>query len=167
MRTFSFKLTASLLVLGSAVVPAAAEDNKFYPGTMCLGSASLNTRIERPTTGRAINAGPGGFTFQCPIVKDDNDIARARVAVIDDSPIDNVDCALRTRHLGGTLSVRTAATGVAAHGSDPEELTFVDLNADDGFAYYILSCVVPAPYVGTDGTVFKSGIVAYHVTEND
>ena len=167
MRTFSSKLTASLLALTGAVVPAAAEDNKFYPGTMCLASGSLITRMERPSTGRAINAGPGGFTFQCPIVKDDKDIARARVAAIDDSPLDEVSCTLRTRYLGGTLAARTAVTGVAAHGSDPEELTFDGLVADDEFAYYILSCVVPAPYVGADGTVFKSGIVAYHITEND
>jgi hypothetical protein len=59
MRTSSFKLTASLLALASAAVPAAADDAKNYPGAACLATGAAITRSSvlrpgaRPTSGPA------------------------------------------------------------------------------------------------------------------
>jgi hypothetical protein len=167
MRTFSFKLTTSLLVLASAAIPAAADDAKNYPGAACLATGSSITRIERPSTGRATNLGPGAMTFQCPAVKDFADIAGAVIHVVDESPSDEVHCWLRSRSLAGTFDVDDAGSGVSFHGSDPKALTLGALDADNPFGYYILSCEVPAPFIDANGNSFRSGVVTYQITEND
>jgi hypothetical protein len=167
MRRFSFKLTASLLVLASAVVPAVASDAKNYPGAACLASGSAITRIERPSTGRANNLGPGATVFQCPAVKDFADVAGAVIHVIDESTTDQVVCTLRSRSLAGTFDVDDAVSGIAFHDSDPKPLTITALDADNPYGYYILTCEVPAPFVDANGVSFRSGIVTYQITEND
>lgn len=167
MRTFSFKLTASLLALASAAVPAAADDAKNYPGAACLASGTAITRMERPSTGRATNLGPGVMTFQCPALKDFASIAGAVIHVIDESPTDEVHCTLRTRSLTGTFDVDDAGSGNTFHSSDPKALTLGALDADNPFGYYILSCEVPAPFIDANGNSFRSGVVAYQITEND
>jgi hypothetical protein len=167
MRTFSFKLTASLLALASAAVPAVADDAKNYPGALCLASGSAITRIERPSTGRGLNLGPGVMTFQCPVVRDNDDISSALIHVIDESPSDEVHCWLRSRALAGTFDVDDEGSGNAFHSSDPKPLPIGSLHAEQPYGYYILSCEVPAPFVDANGNSFRSGIVAIHVNEND
>ena len=165
MRTFSLKLTISLLALAGAAVPAAAQDAKNYPGGMCLASGSAITRIERPSTGQATNLGPGTLTFQCPGVKDFGSLAGAVVYVTDGDPGDAVSCTLRSRDLAGNVDVETHASSISGFGSDPVPLVFSGMSGAS-FGYYLLTCTVPEPVVTTNGTL-RSGVVMYQITEND
>lgn len=165
MRTVSSKLGLSLLALISAVAPAAAQDKKNYPGALCQGSGTAETRIERPSTGRATNLGPGPMTFQCPAVKDAASIADATVHVIDEDPNASVTCTLRSRDLAGNMGSETLSTSAAGHGSAPVPLTFKS-QAGAAFGYYILTCSIPAPFATPTGTL-RSGVVTYQINENE
>jgi hypothetical protein len=165
MRSFSSKLVVSLLALVSAVAPAAAQDKKNYPGTMCQASGTAETRIERPSSGRATNLGPDAMTFQCPAVKDGSSIAGATVHVIDEDPNGSVSCTLRSRDLSGSIGAETRASSAADHGSTPVALTFGS-QSGASFGYYILSCAVPAPFATSTGSL-RSGVVTYQINEND
>lgn len=172
MRTFSSKLAVSLLALASAVVPAVADNAKNYPGNMCMASGAANTRIERASTGRGMNLGPGLTTLSCPAVKDFGSIVSAKVHVIDENPASPADggevsCTLRSRNLTGNEDVETHGTEELAagfHQGTPVALPSFGSMPGNAVGYYFFYCSVPEP---TPTTGFRSGIVMYQITEAD
>jgi len=172
MRTFSSKLSVSLLVLAVAVVPAAADDAKNYPGDMCLASGAAITRIERAATGRGMNLGPDVITLSCPAVKDFGGIASAKVHVIDENPASDSDggdlsCTLRSRNLTGSEDTETHGTeelGAGFQQSLPVALPSFHSMQGNAVGYYFFYCTVPAP---APATGLRSGVVTYQVTEAD
>jgi hypothetical protein len=165
MKRWSLGVAAAALlaVTGSG---ARADDQKVYPGGMCLPRSQTQslTRLSWLTYNPTSTAQAGWI---CPLIRDwkSNNIDAGWVRYIDQDPTagagHEVSCALTLVSPGGAVFTITRNSS----GSNPSVRTmsfpFVDTSAfgDDGS--YLFDCDVPA-----QTSVGRSGIVAYSVTES-
>ncbi|UZR27235.1 hypothetical protein [Methylococcus mesophilus] len=144
--------------------PAAAEDAKTYPGTMC-----------RPYIGKAAkffvgssNTDPNsGYFITCPVVRDsvNTGINSASITVVDNSPVENVECELFSAR-PDTITVASSRRTSSGTNSAPQTLQFGSLSAVSGGFYYI-TCWIPKAQPAGSGGFNYSRIVSYRVNEKD
>ena len=165
MKTWSMGLAAAAL-LSTIASAARADDEKVYPGGMCLprqqsqSLARIGNLAYNPTS--TVEAG-----WICPLVRDwkGNNIDSGWVRYIDQDPTAGAgheeSCALTIVSASGSIFVVSRSST----GSNPavRTLTFpaIDTSAAGAEGSYLFDCDVPA-----QTSVGRSGIVAYSITES-
>ena len=158
--TFGSLVAMALLV----PQPAVAEDAKTYPGQMC-----------RPASGDAAkffvgssNTDPNSeHNVICAVVRDTANsdffggyIRSASITVVDNSPVEDVECSLTSSK--GSRKVTRRTSGI---NSAPQTLQLGNFREDD--ASYQIDCKIPkASHIGSGGFNY-SRIVSYRVNEDD
>lgn len=136
---------------------ALADDDKLYPGAMCL--TARNTSVfTRDTLGRLLNTGTVPLTFICPVVKDTftglNQFEFAQITIL--GPV--FPCSFITRNDEGKLPVTATPSSIVPVPGGINKLRFGDgppnLGASGNvYAYFV--CTVPP----------RSGVISYKVSE--
>lgn len=152
-----------------------ANDDKTFPGSMCVKYQDLNeneasTGILRVSNSATVSNDSTTNTLRviCPIVKDnvagaDQRIISARVVVIDQHPTEAVVCRVSAtfRSNGQNVSDPIGPTRSSANG-DPDFLNFGQLNTGTPAQrrHYFIRCNIPPKFAGD-----ASHIVSYSVSE--
>lgn len=158
--TFCGMIAMALLV----PQPAAAEDAKTYPGLMCRAASGEAAKFFVGSSNTDPNS---GHTVTCAVVRDTANssftrgyINSASITVIDNSPVEDVECSLTASDGVPRRIHRTSGINSA-----PQTLQLGTYRAD-GAAYQI-NCRIPkASPIGSGGLNYSS-IISYRVNEDN
>lgn len=159
--TFGSLIAIALLASQTAV----AEDAKIYPGPMCQPGAG--DAIPFFVAG-SLNTDPNsGHSVVCPVVRDsvNKSINSASITVVDNSPVENVECLLSSaRADGNTVASSTRAT--SGTNAAAQTLQFGKLSSVSG-GFYLITCRIPKAQPTGSGGFNYSRIMSYRVNEDD
>lgn len=158
--TFGSLIAMALLV----PQPAAAEDAKTYPGLMCRSVSGDAAKFFVGSSNIDLNS---GHTVTCAIVRDTANsdffkgyVRSASITVIDNSPVEDVECSLISSYGSSKGIHRTSGMSSA-----PKTLQLGTFRAD-GAAYQI-DCRIPKASPIGSGDFNYSRIISYRVNEDD
>jgi len=162
----SLGLAALALLTGIGAGPARADDEKVYPGGMCLPPQQTQSMTRTSKMAYNPTASPQP-NWICPLIRDwvGNNIDSGWVRYIDQDAAagtsHEVSCTLTLVSASGATFVVTRTSS----GSNPAVRTLhfpaVDTSAAGDEGAYLFSCDIPA-----QTSVGSSGIVAYSITES-
>lgn len=153
-------LLTSLFTLS---LPAAADDGKSSPATICQEVGQNQHHFDYTSRATLLNRAAGRYQVVCPVVRDSMQagVEWVEVVALDNHFNSDVSCSFYSRNRFGNDGWVSSSSTRGAN-NVWQRLRFADdLRAFDEGLYYI-TCYVPGIYQG-----FYSGLAGYMVQEND
>jgi hypothetical protein len=158
-------LAALVLLLAVAYDAAEAEDEKVFPGSMCVRLGTSSDGIYYPGAGGIANAGTTAVTVVCPIVRDNvgSSYNSVNVTVQDLSPSANVSCAVHAVSPSGGSIWHAYPSNPLPAGYFSTQLYTLNIGpvSQGKGASFFVTCDLP-PVAGGQ----TSGVFLYHMVES-
>lgn len=161
----------ALFLAGASRTEAQSDDEKVFPGTMCVhlgAKISTGTSLRYGGRGEVVNQTSRPVTVVCPIVRDKlrADYISLDVVVTDQNPDQNVNCAAHS--FGGGNLANAQVTNPLPDGflsRALQTLRFAPLPRSDPRASYFITCDIPPAVSDSNDRIHFSAVVSYHIME--